>query len=46
MSVSGPTFRLSEERLPVVIELVIEAGHEVSKRLGWGYGTVASRPSA
>lgn len=46
MSVSGPTFRLTEERLPAVIALVVEAGHEVSKRLGWGHGTVASRPSA
>jgi DNA-binding IclR family transcriptional regulator len=37
MSVSGPTFRLDEERLPRVIDLLVEAAVEVSHRLGWGH---------
>jgi DNA-binding IclR family transcriptional regulator len=36
MSVSGPTFRLSEERLADVLPLLVEAAGEVSHRLGWG----------
>ena len=36
MSVSGPTFRLDEARLPEVIGLLTEAAAEVSHRLGWG----------
>jgi DNA-binding IclR family transcriptional regulator len=37
MSVSGPSFRLPEERLEGVLRLVIEAAQEVSHRLGWGH---------
>ena len=37
MSVSGPSFRLPEERVAEVIRLVIGAGLEVSHRLGWGH---------
>ena len=37
MSVSGPTFRLDEERLPSVIDLLVAAAGEVSHRLGWGH---------
>jgi DNA-binding IclR family transcriptional regulator len=36
MSVSGPTFRLSEERVAEVVPLLVEAAAEVSHRLGWG----------
>ena len=36
MSVSGPTFRLSGERLDQVIPLLVAAAAEVSHRLGWG----------
>ena len=36
MSVSGPTFRLDDARLPEVIGLLVEAATEVSHRLGWG----------
>jgi len=36
MSVSGPTFRLSEERVGDVVRLLVEAAAEVSHRLGWG----------
>ncbi|KQW47519.1 IclR family transcriptional regulator [Nocardioides sp. Root1257] len=36
MSVSGPTFRLSEERVADVLPLLVEAAGEVSHRLGWG----------
>ncbi len=36
MSVSGPTFRLDDDRLPAVIDLLVEAADEVSRRLGWG----------
>ncbi|GAA4704610.1 IclR family transcriptional regulator [Nocardioides conyzicola] len=36
MSVSGPTFRLSEERVADVVALLVEAAAEVSHRLGWG----------
>jgi DNA-binding IclR family transcriptional regulator len=36
MSVSGPTFRLSEERVEDVVRLLVEAAGEVSHRLGWG----------
>ena len=37
MSVSGPTFRLTEEKLPSVIELLVGSADEVSHRLGWGH---------
>jgi DNA-binding IclR family transcriptional regulator len=36
MSVSGPTFRLTEDRVPAVVDAVLEAALEVSHRLGWG----------
>ncbi len=36
MSVSGPTFRLDEARLPAVIGLLVDSAAEVSHRLGWG----------
>jgi DNA-binding IclR family transcriptional regulator len=36
MSVSGPTFRLPEERVEDVVRLLVEAAAEVSHRLGWG----------
>ncbi len=37
MSVSGPSFRLPEERVTQVVRLVTEAAGEVSRRLGWGH---------
>jgi DNA-binding IclR family transcriptional regulator len=36
MSISGPTFRLTEERLAEVIPMLVAAATEVSHRLGWG----------
>jgi len=36
MSVSGPTFRLSEQRVADVVPQLVEAAAEVSHRLGWG----------
>jgi len=36
MSVSGPTFRLSEDRVGEVVDKLVEAALEVSHRLGWG----------
>ena len=36
MSVSGPTFRLSADRVDEVVELLLGAVEEVSHRLGWG----------
>jgi DNA-binding IclR family transcriptional regulator len=36
MSISGPTFRLTRERLEVTVPLVVAAALEVSHRLGWG----------
>jgi DNA-binding IclR family transcriptional regulator len=36
MSLSGPTFRLSSERVDEVVPLLIEAADELSHRLGWG----------
>jgi DNA-binding IclR family transcriptional regulator len=36
MSVSGPTFRLSGDRIGDLVEKVTEAAIEVSRRLGWG----------
>jgi len=36
MSVSGPTFRLSAERVEKVVPLLVEAAAELSHRLGWG----------
>lgn len=40
MSVSGPTFRLTQERTRAVIDLLVAAASEVSHRLGWGQGPV------
>ena len=37
MSVSGPTFRLSEARVDEVLPLLVAAADEVSHRLGWGH---------
>ncbi|MDX6373173.1 MAG: hypothetical protein QOD98_2161 [Nocardioidaceae bacterium] len=39
MSISGPTFRLTEARLAEVIPMLIAAATEVSHRLGWGQRT-------
>lgn len=36
MSVSGPTFRLTSERVDEVVGQLVEAAVEVSHRLGWG----------
>ena len=36
MSISGPTFRLTPERLDEVLPLLVGAATEVSHRLGWG----------
>jgi DNA-binding IclR family transcriptional regulator len=44
MSVSGSTFRLTEERLEVVVQQLLEATLEVSHRLGWGHREVTSSP--
>lgn len=37
MSVSGPTFRLDENRVAHVVSLLVRAADEVSHRLGWGH---------
>jgi DNA-binding IclR family transcriptional regulator len=37
MSVSGPSFRLPEDRVSEVVRQVIGAAREVSHRLGWGH---------
>jgi DNA-binding IclR family transcriptional regulator len=37
MSVSGPSFRLPEDRVREVVRLVVAAAAEVSHRLGWGH---------
>ncbi len=37
MSVSGPTFRLGEDRLETVVPQLLAAAEEVSHRLGWGH---------
>ncbi|MBS2939532.1 IclR family transcriptional regulator [Nocardioides sp. J2M5] len=37
MSVSGPSFRLPDERVDEVVRLVVAAAREVSHRLGWGH---------
>jgi DNA-binding IclR family transcriptional regulator len=39
MSISGPTFRLTGERLDEVVPLVVASALEVSHRLGWGRRT-------
>jgi DNA-binding IclR family transcriptional regulator len=37
MSVSGPSFRITPDRVDDVVRLVTEAAREVSHRLGWGH---------
>lgn len=37
MSVSGPSFRLGEDRVDEVVAQTVEAAAEVSHRLGWGH---------
>src|SRR6478735_4169095 len=39
MSISGPTFRLTRERLEETVPMVVAAATEVSHRLGWGQRT-------
>jgi DNA-binding IclR family transcriptional regulator len=36
VSVSGPTFRLSDERIAAALPMLVAAAAEVSQRLGWG----------
>ena len=36
MSVSGPTFRLTADRMDEVVGQLMQAAEEVSHRLGWG----------
>jgi DNA-binding IclR family transcriptional regulator len=36
MSLSGPSFRLTEAKLEVVLPMLVDAATEVSHRLGWG----------
>jgi DNA-binding IclR family transcriptional regulator len=36
MSISGPTFRLTDEKLEGAVPLLVAAATEVSHRLGWG----------
>ncbi len=35
MSISGPTFRLDDQRLPEIADHVVAAARDVSRRLGW-----------
>ena len=37
MSVSGPTFRITTDRIDEVVAKLVEAAEEVSHRLGWGH---------
>jgi DNA-binding IclR family transcriptional regulator len=39
MSLSGPTYRLDEEKLAIVVPQLVAAATEVSHRLGWGQRT-------
>ena len=39
MSISGPTFRLDDDRLAETVPLLVAAAVEVSHRLGWGQRT-------
>lgn len=39
MSISGPTFRLTRQRLEETVPMVVAAALEVSHRLGWGRRT-------
>ncbi|MCD4523646.1 IclR family transcriptional regulator [Nocardioides sp. cx-173] len=43
LSVSGPTFRLPDQRLAEVVDLLVAAALEVSHRLGWGQRQVTER---
>lgn len=36
MSVSGPTFRITADRVETILPLLVDAAGEVSHRLGWG----------
>jgi DNA-binding IclR family transcriptional regulator len=36
MSLSGPTYRLTEAKLEQVVPMLVAAATEVSHRLGWG----------
>jgi DNA-binding IclR family transcriptional regulator len=36
MSISGPTYRLGQEKLDTVVPMLVDAATEVSHRLGWG----------
>jgi DNA-binding IclR family transcriptional regulator len=38
MSVSGPSFRLTETKIAEVVPMLCDAAGEVSRRLGWGSG--------
>jgi DNA-binding IclR family transcriptional regulator len=37
MSVSGPTFRITADRVDAVAAALVAASEEVSHRLGWGH---------
>jgi DNA-binding IclR family transcriptional regulator len=39
MSISGPTFRLDDQRLAEAVPMLVAAATEVSHRLGWGQRT-------
>jgi DNA-binding IclR family transcriptional regulator len=39
MSVSGPSFRLTETKIAEVVPMLCDAAGEVSRRLGWGSGS-------
>ena len=39
MSISGPTFRLTDEKLDGAVPMLVAAATEVSHRLGWGQRT-------
>ena len=39
MSISGPTFRLNDEKLETAVPMLVAAATEVSHRLGWGERT-------
>ncbi len=39
MSISGPTYRLGQDKLDTVVPMLVDAATEVSHRLGWGQRT-------
>lgn len=43
VSASGPTFRLTADRIPAVAAHVVDAGGQISRRLGW-YARSGRRP--